>query len=122
MDYNLFRSLVAKWVAEKVIPAIVPEGAARWVASFFAMAKVGSMVDAYASCLPVESGVIDLDAVEVAMRAAFEAQGELAVAIPSVPQLAALGLGEVRLKFTMEDAASLMSYLRGSKETVSVPL
>lgn len=114
MNYETFKALVAKWAAEKVIPAIAPEGPARWVFAFAGLAKVNALIDQYAALLPTKDGGVDMDALKAAFDSAFAAQPNLSFSLPSVPALAAMGMGETKITFTKADADSLLAYLGGT--------
>lgn len=122
MEYAAFRAVAARWVAEKVIPSIVPEGPMRWVASFAALAKVGSFIDANSSLLPMDGGRVDMAALRASLDGAFAVQQTLALEIPSIPAFAAMGVGPSTLRFTKADAESFLSYADGAGTTVSVDL
>lgn len=123
MNIEAFKTLSAKWVAEKVIPAIAPEGVARWVFTFVAMAKINLLISEYASFLPMSAdGTIDIEGLKTAINSAFAAQPNLSFTLPSIPALAALGMGETVITFTREDANSLLTYLLGETTVTEVAL
>lgn len=124
MDFETFKVLAAKWAAEKVIPAIAPEGAARWVFAFAGMAKVRQLVDQFAAALPFtpDGKGVDVDALAKAFDSAFRAQPVLSFALPQVPALAALGVGETVIKFTKADADSFLAFLAGDSVATEVRL
>jgi hypothetical protein len=48
MDFQTFKILVSKWAAEKVFPAISPEGPVRWLFAFAGMGRVQALIEQYA--------------------------------------------------------------------------
>lgn len=124
MDFQTFKILVSKWAAEKVIPAISPEGSARWFFTFAGISKVQALIEQYAPqfLTMTADGKVDMAALEYGMANAFAAQPTLQLTIPQFPQLSAFGMGETTVSFTMEDADSLLAYLKGSTTKTEVPL
>lgn len=124
MDFQTFKILVLRWAAEKVVPAIVPEGPARWVFAFAGTGRIQALIEQYAPqfATMTADGEVDMEALECGMATAFAAQPTLRLTIPQLPQLSAFGLGETTVSFTKEDADSLISYLKGSTTTTQVTL
>lgn len=122
MDFSVFKTLVAKWVAENVVPAVAPEGVGRWMAGFAAVALVQSAADRAGVIPRTADGCVDMDALAASLDAAFAAQPKLTVTVPQIPQLAAFGVGETSLTFTKADADALLSHLHGITETEEVQL
>lgn len=124
MDFQTFKILVSKWAAEKVIPAIAPEGPIRWLFAFAGMGRVQALIEQYAPQVitMTADGKVDMDALEYNMKNAFAVQPTLKLTIPQLPQLSAFGMGETTISFTKEDADSLLEYLKGSTTTTQVTL
>ena len=124
MDFQTFKILVSKWAAEKVIPAIAPEGLSRWVLAFVGMPKAQALLDHYAPQLitMTADGKVDMDALEYNLANAFAAQPTLKLTIPYIPQFSLFGIGETTVSFTKEDAEALLTYLKGSTTTTQVTL
>lgn len=123
MNPKTFKAIAAKWAMENVIPAIAPEGLLRWVFAFAGGRKILPLIDQYAHLLPTTAnGDIDLNALKESFDSAFAAQPVLSFTLPSIPELAALGMGETKVNFRKEDAQSLLSYLVGTTTTTQVTL
>ena len=124
MDFQTFKILVSKWAAEKVFPAISPEGPVRWLFAFAGMGRVQALIEKYAPkfVIMTADGKVDMEALEYGMVNAFAAQPTLMLTIPQLPQLSMFGMGETTVSFTMEDADSLLTYLKGSTTTKKVTL
>ena len=124
MDFQTFKILVSKWAAEKVFPAIAPEGPVRWLFAFAGMGRVQALIEQYAPqfVIMTEDGKVDMAALEYGMANAFAAQPTLTLTIPQLPQLSMFGMGETTVSFTEEDADSLLAYLKGSTTTTKVTL
>jgi hypothetical protein len=123
MNFQTFKIMAAKWAAEKVIPAIAPEGPLRWLFAFAGINKVMPLIEQYASFIPsTANGGVDMDALEAALNNAFAAQPTLKLTIPEIPALAAMGMGTTVVSFTKADADSLLAYLRGNTTTTEVAL
>lgn len=124
MEFQTFKILVSKWAAEKVIPAIVPEGAARWFSVFAGISKAQALIEQYAPqfITMTADGKVDMEALEYNMANAFAVQPTLKLTIPQLPQFSLFGIGETTVSFTKEDADSLLTYLKGSTKTTQVTL
>lgn len=124
MDFQTFKILVSRWAAEKVIPAIVPEGSARWFSVFAGISKVQALIEQYAPpfVTMTADGKVDMEALEYNMANAFAVQPTLKLTIPQLPQFSLFGIGETTVSFTKEDADSLLAYLKGSTTTTEVKL
>lgn len=124
MEYQTFKTLASKWAAEKIIPAIAPEGIVRWAFAFVGMSKIQGMIDEYAPqfLATTPDGKVDIKALEYSLNNAFTAQPVLTLTLPQLPQLTALGMGETIIRLKKEDADSLLTYLRGCSSTTEVAL
>lgn len=111
-------------ITKTVIPAIVPEGSARWFFVFAGIDKVQALIEQYAPqfIAMTADGKVDMEALEYNMATAFAVQPTLKLTIPQLPQLSAFGMGETTVSFTKEDADSLLTYLKGSTTTTQVTL
>lgn len=123
MTTQNFVALAATWAGQEVIPAIAPEGVARWVFGFVGRVKAEHLIAQYIDMLPkTNTGEVDLEGLEKSFDVAFSAQPVLAFTIPQIPQLVAMGMGETVVKFTRDDAESLLKFLRGTSTVKEVQL
>lgn len=124
MDFQTFKILVSRWAAEKVIPALAPEGLSRWVLAFVGTTKAQALIEHYAPqfITMTADGKVDLDALKTGIEIAFAAQPTLKFTIPGIPQFSLFSIDEVTVSFTKEDADSLLAYLKGSTTTTEVTL
>lgn len=124
MDFQTFKLLVSKWVAEKVIPAIAPVELSRWALAFVGIPKAQALIDRYAPqfITMTADGKVDMEALEHNMANAFAVQPTLKLTIPYIPQFSLFGIDETTVSFTKEDADSLLAYLKGSTTITEVKL